>query len=281
MFGQTAGRHFHLFIDFETTGLNPQADTALEAGWVITDDTFVMLTPLRSRLMRITPDRSRQPFLPEHPLVKNGVYDFRMTEHVAYLSDAVRNMHLESGLVDDHEDAERGEDMSVLTHPRDFERLIMEDLIAVDFQRAKGDKLVISGAGVSHFDVNVMAVHWPEMFPLMPERYDLTTYWQHDTSVAWRTLGEHVENAIRARVPLLSDLAPGDEHWSPFWSLFTAEAPADPDAGHLVGVREDGWAVLYRDNVRRHRAADDVVASLLDARMLRRADEILALPAPE
>lgn len=272
----SGNRLLHLFIDFETTGLHPQADTVLEAGWVITDDTFVMLTPLRSRLTRIAPDRDNRPFLPEHPLIKNGIHAFRMTDHAAFLPDVVREMHLASGLVDDHEDAERDDDMSVLTHPRDFERLIMEDLVAAGFQRAKGDKLVISGAGVSHFDVNVMAVHWPEMFPLMPGPDDLAAYWQHDTSVAWRTLGKTVESAIRARVPLLSDFAPGDQHWSSFWSLFTAEAPADPDASHLVRVRDDGWAVLDRSAVRRHRAADDVVASLLDARMLRRADEILA-----
>lgn len=268
-------QRFHLWIDFETTGLAPWHDAVLEIGWTITDTDLRMLTPLRSRLAVLNPSVS---YTPMGTLVQPRNFDPDPAEEFwRSLGDVVQDMHRQSGLMDDLIGAwtDSTGRMSVVEHPRDFERLLLEDMVAAGFDMTRQDKLVISGAGVSHFDVHVLAAHWPDLFPLLPRPQDVPAYWQHDTSVAWRVLGETAQKVVNDLAPKLRDLAPGTPEWSPFWSLFTAEAPADHTVSHLVRVREDGWAVLARDAVRPHRAADDVVASLLDARLLRSLPAIL------
>lgn len=248
---------FHLWIDFESTGLNPQRDAVLEVGWTITDTDLRMLTPLRSRLALINPENVH--FDPDHESW-NG------------LNEVVRTMHETSGLRDDLFEtwATPRLSHSLLTQPRDFERLLLEDLAAIGFDWASGDKLVVSGAGVSHFDVHLLAQHWPELFPLLPGQGDVATYWQYDTSVAWRVLGKKTSEMVTKWAPKLDDIV----HRDPLWSLFTAEAGADPNMSHLV-VRVGDSFVFHRDAIRPHRAADDVAASLLDARLLRAIFDIL------
>lgn len=263
-------RRIHLWIDFEMTGLVPDVDNVLEAGWTLTDENLRMITPLRSRLAAIAPEMdsataNRHMF---HPLIKDGRRHngFNPKQDAGLLAPVVQEMHETSGLFDDLAAASYGSAYhSVLRHPRDFERLLLDDLAAADFRPEDGDKLVISGAGVSHFDVHVLARHWPDLFPLMPGPGDAAAYYQHDTSVAWRVLGESVQR-------LVNDLGPASA-----WSVesVACEAGVEVAVSHLVTDADFDGLVFDRTAIRPHRAADDVVASLLDARLLRRVPELL------
>ncbi|NUT90836.1 MAG: hypothetical protein HOY78_02285 [Saccharothrix sp.] len=276
-------RLIHLWIDFETTGLNPALDAVLEIGWTLTDSDLRMLTPLRSRLAVLNPDHDHVPFDPNHPLYRrpftpdfgdDDAGEFGMWDR---LPEVVRDMHAASGLRDElaaaYTDATAR--MALVEHPRDFLRLLIEDLVTVGFDPKSGDKLVISGAGVSHFDVNVLDQHWSDTFPLLPGPGDWAIYWQFDTSVAWRVLGDAVGAEILRRAPKLQETGPG----SGLWHLFDAEQAAESSVAHLIYQRRDGWWCLRRDLVRPHRAADDVVEALLNARVMRSADAILRLAA--
>lgn len=69
----------YCFLDLETTGLEPDADTILEIAWVFTDKHFDLIAPMKSFL------------------VKQRAWD--STWHRLNENDVVHKMHSESGLL--------------------------------------------------------------------------------------------------------------------------------------------------------------------------------------
>lgn len=270
---------YHLWADFETTDLEPAMDTILEAAWTITDSELRMVTPLRSRLCLIDPpDRRRDANLHlEHPL--RNLTKFRVGDgtdekpgHWSILPDVVQDMHEKSGLRDELVGAvtDPVASLGVLTTAIDLGRLIKEDVLSVNFNRDT-DRLILSGAGVSHFDNRVFDLHLPGMFPLRGGGVLSYSYWQHDTSVARRVIGEAAWNEIYRTA---RELPPGHP-------VFQCEAATSLNEGYApvhvefarTGDHVDAGNVLVfmRDQLTVRRAADDVVQALVDGRVLRAA----------
>lgn len=263
-----------LWADFETTGLNPQMDTILEAAWTITDEDLRMLTPLRSRLCLIDPPHRRRDanLYPEHPLRNQTKFEVGHPDkddafnHWHLLPPVVRDMHDESGLKDAlvHAANHPVESLGMVTTANGLWRLLADDLLDAGYN-FRDDKLVLSGAGVSHFDNQVFAHHMPGRFPLGGG--EGFAYWQHDVSVARRVIGEKAWAALAAdadRLPAAHPIyrceshTPVREGYAPSWTV-----GAHPDAPDNLAFDSS--------QLTGHRAADDVVRALIDGRILRAA----------
>jgi len=247
--------HYHLWLDFETTGLNPRKDTVLEAGWTITDENLVMLTPLRSRLCHISPQHEK------FAIGGDDDGDWKS------LPAVVREMHETSGLRDSLEFANVNpvENLRLLTTARDLERLLREDLAAAGYDRFD-DTLILSGAGVSHFDNRVLGYHLPAMFPLGGNGSTGYAYWQHDVSVARRVIGEQAWDYLKSRInsDKVARSIYGCQVVVPSEGYAPVRVNAIPDA------EEFGTApfMFMPDEFIPHRAADDVAQALIDGRIL-------------
>lgn len=239
-------RLFHFWLDFETTGLNVRKDVILEAAWTVTDENLVMLTPLRQRFAALVPSlRENRTF---------GSSAFRG------LSDVPRKMHAESGLADAW--GAPGAGFLRLEHARDFERLVFDDLAMVGF--TENDRLLLSGAGVSHFDNRVLEEHFPSFYSLAGQGN--WAYWTHDTSVAARALGADMMERLRHKAFDQEDPAMRA-------SLFACEQGVDFSVKHLSLRLGDSFRFVPKAAVP-HRAADDVMMSLIDGRILRAANQL-------
>jgi hypothetical protein len=257
--------NFHLWLDFETTGLDPRLDTILEAAWTITDEDLEMRTPLQSRLCVIDP-----------PAVSRKNNGFNVGDRQdanegdwAKLHPVVQEMHEKSGLraALEFANADPVESLRMLTTARDLERLIREDLANVGYDRFE-DRLILSGAGVSHFDDRVLAVHLPGMFPPEGDGSSGYAYWRHDVSIAKRVLGPSWD--------ALRDAALEEPKTS---SLYAYEKP--PRIGtklfpHLMLSLGNQEFAFNQAALIGHRAADDVIAALVDGRVLRDAARLFA-----
>jgi len=252
----------HLWLDFETSGLEIGRDRTLEVAWTITDNELRMLTPLRQRLACIEP--------PGWPRTNcdGKLFDPRRDRHwddpdffdQRGQHGLVQKMHEDSGLRRDHFEAPPE---AVLTHARHFERLYLDDLHEAK-KRLGGSafRVILSGAGISHMDVYLLADLLPERFPLLPNPDGSTgmAYWHFDTSTAGRVLGAGVADKLR--------------HW-----LRDPECPFDliaceggQDLWNESGVVNDDNDTAEFDltGAVPHRAVADVVWSLVDARLMRR-----------
>lgn len=256
-------RPFHLWIDVETTGLDIHFDSILEMGWVITDENLAMVSPLRQRITNLTPPSGSGPasfrLNPDDSKHSKKCYDFRTScWEPGHLPVAVEKMHAESGL---RAAWEATGVLSRLNHPRDIVRLIADDLMSTDF-RVGTDKLVLSGAGVSHFENRLLPIHFSELFDGSAAK--LWAYWQCDPSNAWRLIGDPMKDKLRRR---------GLDHGDSPWGVIQVENDVDDSLVHLVGESSVG-TVFMPGALVKHRAADDVVAALIDARILRRTFEL-------
>ncbi len=247
---------FLLWFDCETTGLDPDELTVLEVAWTVTNADLVQLTPLRQRYTRLGPGRGSRAgtFSPFDNTWEGG----------HFMSDVVADMHKNSGLRDQWRAACKRNPRSILTSGRALETLILEDVDAV---AAADDRVVLAGAGVSHFDNHVLAKHCPGLqgsLPVQPTDPRPMAYYTIDSSVAWRALGKPDTSEVRG--------------WrdDPFRTRH-AEVGVDQrgDAtGRLIrsgcDCRDDCCDVVFDlDAVIEHRAADDVVKALVDLRRLR------------
>lgn len=255
--------NYHLWLDFETTGLRPQEDTVLETAWTITTEDLEMLTPLRSRLCNISP-RNVEFAIGDRTDGADGDW-----KHGNRVSPFVREMHEESGLRNDLERAASDpvESLRLLTTARDLERLLREDLAVVGYDRFE-DTLILSGAGVSHFDNRVLGYHLPGMFPLGGNGHVGYAYWQHDVSVARRVIGEEAWEYARSRV---NSERVGWRVYGCQVLLPEAEGYAPIRVNRVPDAEEFGAApfVFMPDQFTAHRAADDVAQALIDGRILR------------
>lgn len=122
----------YLFIDLETTGLNPQTDHVLEIGWCLTDDKFRSITDVRSEI--VTTSRFELEGMP----------------------DEVVRMHTESSLLNDMFDGE-----TLLIDD-------IADMILMDITGLEGP-IVVAGFSV-HFDLNFIRVWMPRLAKQLSHR---------------------------------------------------------------------------------------------------------------
>lgn len=229
---------YFVWLDFETTGLDPLSLTVLEMGWTVTDDRLRQLTPLRSRFVALT-FRGRAPVLPVSGGWSGG------------LDPIVVEMHESSGLHAEWLACPRGE---LVTASSGIDELLLGDLRKAGFVDWDEDRAFLAGAGVSHFDASVLSA-------LDCKIVDELHYRAADVSCALLTLGFPAVRSVDALAALCERVAAGDSELLASLSDVTAERRAQgssgPPAGPLGGLRG-------------HRAADDVAFALVVARCLRR-----------
>lgn len=258
----------HFWLDLETTGLEVGKEAILEMAWFFTDTNLKLLSPVRQRLTCIQPPQTetggrRGPWMrsldPQREDHWNDLelFDARNEQNPRVVID----MHTASGLKADHLAAPRD---AIFTHPRDFERAYLDDL--VDIEATADDtigKIIMSGAGVSHFDNYMMDLVWPQQFPLLPpiDGSSRMAYWYLDVSTVTRLVPPSIlergrEWAEDPEAPFsLLACESGPNMWSERGDLFKRG-------------RRDIWT-FDRSGVVPHRAAGDLVVSLLDARLIR------------
>lgn len=120
-----------LWVDLETTGLDPSSDSILEVAAIVTDDR---LTELASYTSLARPEWKTIP----------------------YADTPVRDMHEKSGLTRDMVDAA---DAGLLPNLAEVEGDILDQLVRLG---GKNDvSVVLAGSGVSHFDQQVINEQMP------------------------------------------------------------------------------------------------------------------------
>jgi oligoribonuclease len=113
----------YLFLDTETTGLDPHTDALLEVAWFITDENYVRIGERQSYVVNINEGNN--------------------IAAVVAMNDYVRNMHTESGLLDELED---GATLDYI-----FQKLVSD----IDLYVEDEDVLHIAGLSI-HFDVDFL-----------------------------------------------------------------------------------------------------------------------------
>jgi hypothetical protein len=273
------GRDLYFWFDCETTGLNPHRDTVLEVAWCFTDERLRQLTPLTQRYTKLTAKATgregRRPVFQPRLLDPSDEANWHDND---YISPVARQMHEDSGLREAWMRAAQDNPRRVLTHSRDLFRLVAEDLDSL--AATSDDRLVLAGAGVSHFDDSVLAEVFERFYPRRPvidgsgSPLGRWHYRCFDTSIGlW--VGD--ARQLTERVLEVAYGADKDASGTVPYSVIESEEGAEAEVSHLV--RSDGGdtSEFVRSAAIGHRAADDVVWSLLDARALRFAVSLVSL----
>jgi oligoribonuclease (3'-5' exoribonuclease) len=170
-----------LWFDAETGGLDLRNDNVLEVAWTITDHNGIQLTPLRQHFTHLIPPGSDRPHV--HPANSRDWHDRAPA--------LVQDMHQRSGLTFAYQHCYPH---LVTTDAALLEESIRLDLdVAAETQRRRGNTPVtrtyLAGAGVSHFDHELLAIHTPKL----GGRDGTLHYRDIDVSVALCTLagGDH------------------------------------------------------------------------------------------
>ena len=135
-----------LWIDLETTGLDPRVDAIIEVAWLLTDNSAASITDITSRLVEPSPRaRSRMLATPE-----------------------VISMHVRSGLI---------EDLSSETGIHQIEDVEDEILASIKGALAKDADQLLMVAGFSvHFDLAFIQEYMPRLAEWLSHRvYDVST----------------------------------------------------------------------------------------------------------
>lgn len=125
----------YAWVDLETTGTNERVDKILEAAFIITDADF-------------------------NEIDKFEVQCNPGVAIMGRMSDYVRNMHTENGLI---------EDVSKLDFRNPPWKLLRQ--ILLEHVNASGKKLILAGSGVSHFDFRFLKEifpNWNQLFTYSP-----------------------------------------------------------------------------------------------------------------
>lgn len=253
--------NIHFWIDLETTGLEEGRETILEMAWFFTNSRYEMISPLRQRLTNLAPPAARLagPRGAPGPLFDTTNLDH--WEHPQYFHGRkVMEMHIESGLKEDHL---RVDPNSIYTHPRDFERAYLDDLVEIRRDYEPFDKIILSGDGVSHYDCYLLDALWHNLFPLRPNFASDLAYWRCDVSSAARIVDPKVLEAGQKWAE--TDAAP----FSMLASYGRTDCQSVPDFEDAADVNGSLWKFNREEMGASHRAAADVVNSLLNARILR------------
>lgn len=134
-----------LWIDLETTGLDPQGDYIVEVAWMTSYDDLTARSNTHSYVVDLSPAARKQ--LMENPYVLD--------------------MHKTSGLLD-----------ALDASPGNFFRIedIEDDIIAaIKRETVSGDRISVAGFSV-HFDLSFINEHMPRLAELLSHRvYDVST----------------------------------------------------------------------------------------------------------
>lgn len=268
------GRTFYFWFDAETSGLDPYATTVLEVGWCFTNEALELLTPLRQRFAKVqSPPSSRS----AHSRFYTIGYPVDPSDDSSWHEDMpelVRNMHTDSGLRTEWIKTATAHPHRLIDHAHGLLYLVREDLDRIGFTTS--DRLVLAGAGVSHFDDSVLAEVFAEFYPrrpILPGGEQWPARWHYrcfDTSVAVMVAGAR-EAIDELAAQLAKPVDSGDEIL-PFSLVACEVGPEQDETDRLVinSKRGNGEVDEFvRDYAVAHRAADDVTCSLLDARALR------------
>lgn len=223
-----------LWFDAETTGLKYKTrDVVLEVAWLLTDMRLNQLSPLRCYATEWRPPTS-----PELHRPVPGSDDWT---DMGGVHSAVLEMHQESGLAAEWP-------RRVKVGPDAVQGLILNDL---GVTRESLGEVHLAGAGVSHFDQGLVALHMPTLAP--KDDGGRLHYRCFDTSVADLVLGIDSREVLAAY---------GKEGWfteSRTHSCLKLDAPVPLSSGGLLNLS----AIVP------HRAASDVALALAGARALR------------
>lgn len=162
----TDKKTMYLWLDLETTGLDPEKDQILEVAWILTDNTLVAPTsddgdPAAGRCL-VRPDPSKKPITDLH----------------------VMKMHVDSGLIEELLDADppagtvRDAQDAILEHVRMY---------------ANDVNLVLAGSGV-YFDKRFIEQQ-------MPELHQRLSYRIMDVSVVERFFTDLLGFEVEKRPP--------------------------------------------------------------------------------
>lgn len=246
---------FLLWLDFETTGLDPADVTVLEVGWTVTDANLQQLTPLRSRITALPTGGTA--VVPTNATTRGGGYGWA---HGLQVEQVVRDMHKESKL---YYDWLATPPFRVIDEVGDFDRLLLDDLWSAGWKGK--DSVFLAGAGVSHYDRLVI----DQLGALRLDEKPVLHYRAADISAAIQVMGVPAPKDAGALVELAGRCArlPGSE-WTES-ALLKLDVDASCAALVSPNVPGDEWSLLNPKSLVDHRAASDVAYALVVARCLR------------
>ena len=128
--------NYYLFVDLETTGLDPEYDCILEYAMILTDGSFTEIHRWNELVA-----------LPEGYVHWNE-----------WAKDVVIKMHEKSGLTKDWSESSSNK-YNVYVN----DRAVDIDLEDLKFEHC-WDNLILAGSGVSHFDMRFLRKHMPSVF---------------------------------------------------------------------------------------------------------------------
>jgi oligoribonuclease len=140
-FDYMKGTQMHLWLDIETTGLDPKNDLILEVAWFTTDRNLVEGTPKNTSFVH---------------------NDYPTVQDLLKANPDVLRMHTDSGLLLEMAGAYAGTGNQMLSLSD------IEDLIIKDLPHKK--EWVLSGASV-HFDRSFIAEHMPRLHEHLSYRH--------------------------------------------------------------------------------------------------------------
>lgn len=256
----------YVWFDCETTGLDPQFDTVLEVAWAFTDENLDLISPIYQRLTALSPAYQRSSYNMRKQVPPFDPTDLECWGEPAYFASpeaykVVHAMHADSGLIEDFQTINP---RRIVRDAAELSRLFLDTFADVEDSYEAGTEfeMILSGDGVSHFDSHVLNVHLPELFPLLPSWDHPLAYYYFDVSPARRIIGKTSMERV-ARWAADSD----DSPFALVECTHSEDFVMAPD--DIVVRAQDRPKWFDRSKATAHRAADDMIVSLLDARLIR------------